>query len=355
MNEPQFSITNDTVIIVWDGKITSVKKGAANFAVLRSACINGDWDAVEKSLTVNGALAAWAKGDFTVEGDVIFFQGEPLPPELHKRISEMAAKNESPEPFLKFWARLKKNPSARSVGQLWAFLQHANIPIAEDGCFLAYKKVADDYTDFHTGTVHNIPGTVLKMDRNKISDDPREACHFGFHVGALKYAASDFHPGSGRLVIVKVDPEHVVSIPYDYSAMKMRVCEYRVEGHYTGPLSSTVHDEDTSDDIEPEDAYDSDAEMNDIDDEAPVNEEYYGLRVGKTEEPKAEKAPVTKFTVAKKWAKLQTMNMAELLGESIATLRAYAGKGLKIVGASKIPGGKTQLVSKIINVRNNIG
>jgi hypothetical protein len=45
------------------------------------------------------------------------------------------------------------------------------------------------------------------------------------------------------------------------------------------------------------------------------------------------------------------MGMSELMEQSIDTLRQYAGKGLQIVGASKIHGGKTALVAKILEVR----
>jgi hypothetical protein len=55
--------------------------------------------------------------------------------------------------------------------------------------------------------------------------------------------------------------------------------------------------------------------------------------------------------LAASFDRLKKMTMADLMSESLDTLRDYAGKGLKIVGASKIPGGKTALVSVILKTR----
>jgi hypothetical protein len=51
------------------------------------------------------------------------------------------------------------------------------------------------------------------------------------------------------------------------------------------------------------------------------------------------------------YAKYDKMGLEDLLKQNIETLRLYANKGLQIVGASKIPGGKVALVSRILEVR----
>jgi hypothetical protein len=53
----------------------------------------------------------------------------------------------------------------------------------------------------------------------------------------------------------------------------------------------------------------------------------------------------------KGFAKLDKLDSRGLMQQSLEDLREYAGKGLSIVGASKIPGGKSALVSKILAVR----
>lgn len=310
---------------------------------LRKAIIDGNWDDIPKNLTSSKAIQEWAKGKFTVDGNVVKYEGNPLPTNLNKRIIDMASKGEDPTSMMNFYERLQKNPSKRSVDQLFSFLDHSGIPFTKDGCFLAYKAVQSNYKDVHSGKFDNSPGTTNKMPRNQISDDPREACHEGFHVGALGYART-FHTG-GHIVVCKVAPENVVCVPYDSSQQKMRVCEYTVVGNHNGQLLPDTSFE--SDSYDPnEDDFTAEEEANDAAAEEAIEASakvFYDATKKKSEEQKR--------TSKKGFAKFDKMEMEDLMKCSIDELRQYAGKGLEIIGASKIPGGKLALVSRIIEVR----
>lgn len=326
---PKFTMTNESITIILSGKATTVQKGTANFIALRNALMNEDWDAVPSNLTVKQSLTAWVKGKFTLEGDMFKYDGVVLPANLNQRISEMASAGEDPEPLFKFWEKLQKNPSWRSVNQLFGFLKQRGIPFTKEGNFLAYKSVKMDYKDHHSGEFDNSPGKTNEMPRNQISDDPNQACHEGFHVGALGYAQS-FGSNDRRIVICEINPEDVVCVPFDSSQQKMRVCKYKVIGNHNGELmSSTVHEDDVHEEHEK------------------VVDEYHDDSDEFTrDDPKPKKAK-TKPS----FSTFSKMNLKELLEESIEDLRQYAGKDLQIVGASKIPGGKVALVRKIMKVR----
>lgn len=383
-----FTITNDSITVIYEGKPYVVQRGSPQFNALRKAVIAEDWKAVPKNLTVAKSIKDWAKGKFTLEGDNFYFEGAKLPQSINTRIITMATKGEDPTALFRFWERLQRNPSMRSVEQLWPFLEHKGIPLTKDGCFLAYKGVRNNFLDAHSGTISNKPGTVHEMPRNKISDDPNHACHEGFHVGALDYARGF----SQRVVICEVDPEHVVCVPYDESQHKMRVCKYKVVGQHNGSyMSSTTHEEEkpTKDPVEfdPNDETDADYDPEKDFLAEPCEEcgakmpaEYchqecsYHLiecsRYGEftPEEEPEKKAPPKKVKgkdkkkehkakkkagkqLAKSFDRLKNATGPDLLSESLDTLRDYAGKGLKIVGASKVPGGKLALVSVILKAR----
>lgn len=291
----------------------------------------------------------------------------------------MVTRDEDPTKFFLFWERLQQNPSYRSVEQLWRFLSQKGIPFTKDGCFLAYKSVRSNYLDHHSGEYDNTPGRINRMDRNKVSDDPQTPCHEGFHVGALEYART-FGGSPSIIVVCKVNPKDVVCVPYDSSSQKMRVCEYKVVGIHNGQfLPDTSFDEDlppvtekvtvaeekapgpVQDKENPEDPYFS----SDPDDQGGPR----GSSVGDGDCPVADdQSQVAEVSDRparkKKWdeaalgffskaelTKLHNMGTVELMEESIETLRKYATYALKIVGASKISGGKVSLVSKIIEVR----
>jgi hypothetical protein len=381
-----FTLTNESITVVFEGKPHVVQKGSPQFNALRKAIIEEKWANVPKNLTVAKSIKDWAKGKFTLKGDNFYFDGQEIPNNINSRIIQMATKGEDPTPLFKFWERLQKNPSMRSVQQLWPFLEHKGIPITKEGTFLAYKGVKNNFKDAHTGTIDNKPGVVNEMPRNKISDDPNEACHEGFHVGALRYAQSF----SQRVVVCEVDPENVVCVPYDSSQEKMRVCKYLVRGNHNGEfLPSTTFSEDKTEfdtserDADRDPEYDPEkdflaepceecgakmpmeligheckyhlVECSMYDESIPEEEPEEKTPSKKVKGKDKKKAHKAMKKAGKKLAasfdRLKKMTMADLMNESLDTLRDYAGKGLKIVGASKVPGGKTALVAVILKVR----
>lgn len=338
MTTPAFTMTHESITIVLDGKTYTVQANTPQYFGLRDCIFREDWAAIGKHVSLTGALQQWLGDKFVVDGKTISYEGQAMPDSLVKRIWEMAGKGESPGPLFAFYERLSRNPSQRSVLQLFDFLAHGGIPIEPDGTFLAYKSVRSDYKDAHSGTFDNSPGNTHRMPRNQISDDPRHACHEGFHVGALGYA----HDFSQRLVIVRVDPEHVVCVPYDYNSQKMRVCEYVVIGNHVGEgptatMPSTTFAHDVEEQADPDWAGDVEGEDDDLIEGEPVVEKKPIVITSKPTGPKA--------------AAFARMNPSKLMEQSIDDLRKYAAAHLKIVGASKLPGGKSSLVSKILKVR----
>lgn len=325
-----YTMTNNVITVMVDGKPHSVKKEQTNFKPLRDALIASDWDLVRERLTPAKSLVSVLGQGFEVgENNSLLYFGDKVPTEITERIEAIVKAGGDPNCLLNFWARLKKNPSNRSVNQLYGFLKHANIPITPEGKLLAYKSVRSDFKDAHSGTINNCPGSVVKMERNKISDDPNEACHYGLHVGALEYARNF----SQKLLVVEVDPADVVSIPYDSSQQKMRVCEYKVVGIYGSKLSSTTYNP-------------ADGSFKYVEDDVTVEE-----RIG-DDTVRSGPSAGSWMKVPKKFKKIHEMTRDELLEQPLDLLRSYASNVLKIVGASRIPGGKISLIAKISNVRD---
>lgn len=329
-NEFKYVITNDNATVFIKGEAFVVNVASPNFAKLREAILsNKPLSEVIKYLTVKSTVDNWANGKFRIVNNTVQYNGkEMLCGDISKRLFEMISNNENPDYLLRFYENLSKNPSHRSVSQLFSFLNHLGIPITSDGCFLAYKGVNMDYLDCHSRTISNKPGSVVKMDRNNISDDPNHACHAGLHVGALEYAASF----GKRVVICKINPMNVVCVPNDHSYMKMRVCEYEVVGEHNGDYmpSTTIADED----------YIATCEI-------------CGCAVDGFEDDICEECFYDDVNNAKTYHALDNMHYSELMMQSTEDLRKYASNTLKIVGASRIRGGKHELVNAILKVRNS--
>jgi hypothetical protein len=149
--------------------------------------------------------------------------------------------------------KLNLNPSKRAVDELYTFLEHRALPITDNGNFLAYKAVREDYTDKYTGKFLNTIDAVLEMPRNKVDDDKNVGCSYGFHAGTIEYA-KQFSGGCGHIMLVEINPSDVVSIPTDCEFQKLRTCKYKVVGEYeidlTDPLYASRFQTDQDDEVD---------------------------------------------------------------------------------------------------------
>lgn len=153
--------------------------------------------------------------------------------------------------LLRFFDRLRKNPSSNSVKQLYGFLECGGMPITSDGCFLAYKGLQSDYwsksgnpatkvlqgKSDECGRILNKPGTVIEVQRNNVDDNPEKLCSSGLHAGSFEYA-SNWATNDGKVVVVKIDPVDAVSVPTD--GEKLRACKYKVLTDCTGKLNDVA-------------------------------------------------------------------------------------------------------------------
>jgi hypothetical protein len=177
-------------------------------------------------------IEKFSKGDFTIKDNNVVetSTNKSVPNIITRRLLEFSDNNFSYRALKKFWENLKKNPNPHSVTQLYGFLDKFEVPITEEGCFIAYKYVTkcDDghLKDSYSRTFINDVGYVVAMDRNKCDSNPKQTCSHGLHVAEFSYAKEC---GSGQVIIeVKVNPKDVVAVPDDYNQRKMRVCRYEV-------------------------------------------------------------------------------------------------------------------------------
>lgn len=236
-----FNFCGGTTLSVFvNGKSYTFDKDSPNFKKVLKAVREGDEQKVMEFVLVENSVKAYVGKDVEIKDGVIFYMGEELRNAITQKIFCLMELDLPVEGMVKFLSNYMKNPSFNSREQLNMFLENKNLPITEDGCFLAYKRVQDDWTDFHTGTHLHEVGKVLEMSRTNVDDNPNNHCSHGFHAGAMEYV-KDFHPGQGHVVIVKINPKDVVSVPTDCSCQKLRTCRYEVVGEYTGDLTCPMY------------------------------------------------------------------------------------------------------------------
>jgi hypothetical protein len=224
-----FILQGSNVTVVIDGKPHTISKTHVTYQKVVDAIKANDWDTVKNIIDPVKVVLNYGAGNVSIQGDKLFWKGQPFAGVLATRMIQMLQDGFTVEPMVNFMHNLMKNPSKRSVDELYGFLEKNNLPLTPDGYFLAYKKVRRDFKDIHSGTMDNSPGTVVEMERNQVDDNKDQTCSTGLHFCGLSYL-DHFGGSDSRVVIVKIDPADVVSIPSDYNGAKGRACRYEVIG-----------------------------------------------------------------------------------------------------------------------------
>jgi hypothetical protein len=211
----------------------------------------------EASYDVISRINDFCEGYVSCAGGSLTWDGIPMPEMFTDRILDMIQEGFPFEPMLNFLDKLSQNPDDQSIVELFDFMDNKHMPITNDGCFLAYKAVDSNFRDLWSHSFDNSVGSTCEVPRDKVDSNRDRGCSNGLHVGAINYAASyggidlddptdgDF-PNSGgdggnNIVICKVSPKDVVSVPTCSRYQKLRCCKYEVVSLFQDKFESSVH------------------------------------------------------------------------------------------------------------------
>ena len=252
-----FIKSKDNVTIQLGGRVVTVGLAFAESSGVLDALRKGDFKTAILKADKATNVRKRSGGAFEVTDGVVYHNGQPLHNVVTERIVELADGGYPFSPMVKFLENLLENPSKRAVDELYTFLEHENLPITEDGHFLAYKTVGSDFYSKaggkltllsgkanSSGQIFNGVGEVIECVRNEVDDDKDRTCSKGLHVGALGYAGVGgwYHSQGDNVVIVKVNPRDAVSVPSDHSGQKLRTCRYEVIGLFDTAFAEPVTD-----------------------------------------------------------------------------------------------------------------
>lgn len=259
-----WNVTNNNISLFIDDKHFLIAQDHPAYNDVLEAIRNKDYEKVADLVDLRRRIKTLYQGDIEVCADeTVKYKGELIDNAVIHQIFKRMENGLDPSPLLKFLERLLNNPSRNSVEQTWTFVERHNLIIDDDGYVILWKGVREDYKDCHTGTVCNRPPEdgerkILEMPRRNVDDNPSSHCSYGYHAGSKEYASSY----GTRMVIVKVDPADIVSVPNDANGEKFRMCKYEVIGeishpHYNNhvdePFSSSYYNLDEPDEFEDED------------------------------------------------------------------------------------------------------
>lgn len=224
-------ITERTISLILNGKPFNITDSHVNFELIRQNLLDKNYDNLQNLIdvvrTISSKIESIPNTSLTIQNEEVLYKGYPIHNVLSKKLLEELRNGYDISGFAKFVDNLMQNPSSTAINELYLFIEKANLPLTDDGHFLAYKKVRDDYKDVHSGTFDNSIGSICEMPRNLVDDNRDRTCSNGFHFCSYSYL---FHFGGERVMILKINPKDVVSIPSDYNDTKGRTCRYEVIG-----------------------------------------------------------------------------------------------------------------------------
>ena len=209
-----------------------------------SKCIelykNENYSGLKNFLCPDKALEQISDGDLIIDMDCgeILYKGDAVHNVVTGRIMDAI---DGKLPYKHLLAFLKNTLLCDSfvvLNELYLFLEsNESMPIMEDGSFVAYRAVDKDYMSKHPnkdGTHNrNFIGDAPSMPRNEVNPDREQTCAEGLHFCSYSYIPFYGWNPTDRVMIVRVYPADVVTIPNGYNNAKGRCCKYEVIGEVT--------------------------------------------------------------------------------------------------------------------------
>jgi hypothetical protein len=227
-----FIKTDKYITIVFDdGKTVTTYNNNVSYTPICDAIKNDDWETVRTiafPADVVKVIISPIGPRVSIANGIVTLDGVPVDGTLIDRMVDMFEDGFDISAMTMFLENLYENTSYRAVNELYDFLESSNLPLTDDGHFIAYKRVRNDWKDIYSGTVDNSPGTVVSIARNQVNEDKTNTCSYGLHFCAREYL--DFYIGNhnSKVIMVKINPRDVVAIPADYNNAKGRTCRYEV-------------------------------------------------------------------------------------------------------------------------------
>lgn len=232
-------VTANGILLFIDGAQFTVGNDHPNFNRIKDAIKARDFGAIPALADIVTSVRNWLNNgqDFELRGDQVYLNGVPFSREITNKVLSMIEAGANAEPLYAFLRKVRSNPSKIAQDELLLFCVANGFMIHEDGDIIAYKSVRGNYTDIHSGKFRNAVGDVVTMERGQVDDNRDRTCSTGLHFASHEYAstwAGSIDGVNRRLMVMKINPRDVVSIPSDYNNQKGRCCRYEVISEIKG-------------------------------------------------------------------------------------------------------------------------
>lgn len=219
VSKVSYTIKPDFIQVVLAGQPYLLDSTHPSFKKVKSALEKKQWKRVPSLINLTQRLDEACQGSIEVTKGVVRYKGKAVKAAITDRIIAMHKKKKPIQHMLRFMDNLYQNPSQKATEEFFQWLEANELPITDDGCFLAYKSVDSQLRDEYTHTIDNSPGQIIMMSRKVADTDYGNQCSTGFHICSKHYGLY-----GSRVLAVKTNPKYVLSA----QGGKIRVTQYEV-------------------------------------------------------------------------------------------------------------------------------
>ena len=234
MSNVAFTITPAGILLFLNGVQSQVPQDHPNYSRIKDALVTKQYHKITSDmLDARSAVKKWilSNSRFNLTNDRLALDGRTFSDAVTDKVLRMIEAGNDANALFNFLIKTRQNPSNIAQDELLLFCVANNFMIHEDGDILAYKSVRENFTDIHSGKFMNKVGMTVSMERNAVDDNRERTCSNGLHFASHEYAST--WTTYGHLMLLKLNPKDVVSIPSDYSNQKGRTCRYVVIAEVT--------------------------------------------------------------------------------------------------------------------------
>ena len=219
--------TSDNILMVVDGESFTAHKSHPCFDLIIKAITDGNVDKAKSLFNIRDQISKLSNGLFEVRGDDIFYtdRSKHVRSVLTRWVLRNIKEQANVEHSIRFLKNIEENQFDYVRDECHDFVTMGSLPICEDGTFLAYKSVKEDYMDIFSETHFNGVGETLEMPWEECAIN-NQCCSPGFHFGTEDFVTHNYT--GPRVVVIQVDPRDLLATP-NYAG-KGRTRKYTVIG-----------------------------------------------------------------------------------------------------------------------------
>lgn len=234
------------ITVILDGKTGQVHPRTPFYDEILVAVKSRDTEKYRELSNIKKRLELVSKARISFASGAFTLDGKAMHNAMTKRFVRLVEDGHDMEPFMAFIKNCLLNPRQEAIEELYLFLEANDLPLTDDGCFLAYRRVDRDYRSIHAnpdGTKNrNMVGDIVTIPRSECDHNRENTCSKSLHACGLTYLPSYGSSSNGdKTVIAKISPSDVVTVPPDYNNQKLRCCRYEVVAeHFDGDSKDSL-------------------------------------------------------------------------------------------------------------------